>query len=65
VRQALASKVIICNVPCKAELLNYVHQCRLTRNSAMYIGSLHRLYKFLTRLKNIPAINIVLYLHVT
>jgi hypothetical protein len=56
------SKVIIRNVPRKAELLNYVHQYQLTRNSAMYIGSRHRLYKFLMRLKNM---NIVLYLHVT
>jgi hypothetical protein len=59
------SKVIIRNVPCKAELFNYVHQYQLTRNSAMYIGSLHRLYTFLTRLKTITAIIIVLYLHVT
>ena len=59
------SKVIIRNVQCKAELLNYVHQYQLTRNFAMYIGSLRLLYKFLTLLNNIPAINIVLYLHVT
>jgi hypothetical protein len=59
------SMVVIRNVPCKAELLNYVHQHQLTTNSAMCIVSLHRLYTFLKSLNIITAIKFVLYLHVT